>query len=119
MRVERLSRRFLAVLTVLAMLLPCLAAAHPCEQEIAEAAQRLDLLNRQILALEATRSGPYVQALRNDYNVQVSVFVQLRLQCEQSVRAEQGGGAAATAGCAKDTDCKGARICVSGACEDP
>jgi hypothetical protein len=119
MRVGRPSRRVLAILAVLATQFPGLAAAHPCEQEIAEAAQRLDLLHRQILALEATRSGPYVQALRNDYNVQVSVFVQLRLQCEQSVRAEQGGGASATAGCAKDTDCKGARICVSGACKDP
>jgi hypothetical protein len=112
---------WLPILAMLALAAPTAARAHPCVQELAQAAQRLDLLNRQIMAIELTSSGPYVLALRNDYHYQMMLFVQLRAQCEQAVREENGGTAPATAqaGCTKDTDCKGDRICVSGACVHP
>jgi hypothetical protein len=48
------------------------------------------------------------------------LFISFREQCAAQVRAEHGDqGAAAASGCTKDTDCKGNRICVSGACVDP
>ncbi len=39
--------------------------------------------------------------------------------CGSGNATSQGGDASAPAGCAKDTDCKGDRICVSGRCNAP
>lgn len=109
-----------AALLVATLALPAPARAHPCEEEIAKAAEALDLENRNLLLLEMQTSDPRVRALRSDFDRRFVLFVSMRDQCAANVRAEKSGASPATAGgCAKDTDCKGDRICVKGSCVDP
>jgi len=110
-----------SLVALLGLSIPGSALAHPCEEEVAKAAQSLDLENRQILALELTNNSPQVQAFRRQYNLRFQVFLQMKAECDVALR---GGGPGAaptggTGGCAKDTDCKGDRICVGGACVNP
>jgi len=115
------SGSFAAVLVaLLALSLPGAVRAHPCEAEVAEATQKLAYENQQILAMEMSGSSPVARALRNEHTYRVQVLQQLQTQCAQSVRDERQGAAPASgvAGCGKDTDCKGERICVRGACVD-
>ena len=94
--------------------------AHPCEAEVAEAAQKLAIENQQIMALEMAGSSPTARALRGEHTYRMQLLQQLQLQCAQSVRDEHAGASpAATGGCGKDTDCKGNRICVRGECVNP
>ncbi len=103
-----------------ALLLPRVARAHPCEDEIAKAAQDLDLENRNLLLLELQGSNPTVRLMRADFDRRFLLFISMRDQCAATVRAEKAGGAGrAASGCTKDTDCKGDRICASGACVNP
>ncbi len=109
-----------ATLLASALALPRLARAHPCEEEVAKVAEALDLENRNLLILELQTTDPRVRALRSDFDRRFLLFVSMRDQCAASVRAEKAGGnATTTPECAKDTDCKGDRICVSGACVNP
>jgi hypothetical protein len=116
-----LGRSALPMFAALGLCLSGTARANPCEQEVADAAKKLDFENRQILAMELTNNAPEVQMLRREYNYRFMLFLQMQTQCNDAVRAERQGAApaAGSAGCSKDTDCKGNRICVSGACVDP
>ena len=51
----------------------------------------------------------------------MQLLQQLQMECAQSVRDARQGAAPAVVpgGCAKDTDCKGDRICVAGSCRAP
>ncbi len=99
---------------------PLPARAHPCEAEIAKAAADLDIENRNLLLLEMQSTDPRVRTLRADFDRRFLLFVSMRDQCAANVRAEKSGAApTTTGGCAKDTDCKGDRICVSGTCVNP
>ena len=104
----------------LALSLPALARAHACEAEVAEATQKLAYENQQIVAMEMSGNSPVARALRNEHTYRVQVLQQMQAQCARSVRDERQGTAPAggVAGCGKDTDCKGERICVQGACVD-
>jgi hypothetical protein len=108
------------LLALVALAVPAAARAHPCEAEVAEATQKLASENQQILALELAGNSPVAKALRSEHTYRMQVLQQLQLQCAQSVRDErQGTSPAPAGGCQKDTDCKGARICVRGQCTDP
>ena len=106
---------------LLGLSIPGRARALPCEEDVEKAAKALDVENRQILALELTSNTPQVQALRRQHNMRFQVFLQMKAECDLAVRAGSTGAAPAsgTGGCAKDTDCKGDRICVGGACVNP
>jgi hypothetical protein len=115
------NRLALAAVVILATSSPALVRANPCEEEIAKAAIMLEWENRNIIAMELTVMTPTVMMLRNNYNQRLMIFLQMRARCEQAVREERQaaeGGPVAT-GCGKDTDCKGNRICIQGACVDP
>jgi hypothetical protein len=114
-------RSALWLATLLALLLPAASLAHPCEQEVAQAVQKLAYENQQIAALEVAGNGPAVQALRREHTYRMQLLQQMQTECAQSVRDERQGAAPAAGprGCAKDTDCKGDRICVAGACSAP
>jgi hypothetical protein len=106
---------------LLALLVPAASMAHPCEQEVAQATQKLAYENQQIAALEMAGSSPAVQALRREHTFRTQLLQQLQIECAQLVRDQKQGTAPAAVpgGCAKDTDCKGDRICVAGACRAP
>jgi hypothetical protein len=111
----------LSLAALLGLSMPAPVHALPCEEEVAKAAQALDVENRQILALELTSNSPQVQAFRRQYNLRFQVFLQMKAECDLAVRGMGPGSAPAggTGGCARDTDCKGDRICVQGACVNP
>ena len=114
----RAIRSFAALLV---LLLPAVSVAHPCEQEVAQAMQKLAYENQQIAALEVAGNVPAVQALRREHTYRMQLLQQLQIECAQSVRDERQGATPAVlpGGCAKDTDCKGDRICVAGSCRAP
>ncbi len=111
----------LSLAALLGLSIPGPARALPCEEEVAKAAQALDVENRQILALELTSNSPQVQAFRRQYNLRFQVFLQMKTECDLAVRGLGPATvpASGSTGCAKDTDCKGDRICVQGACVNP
>jgi hypothetical protein len=111
--------RVVAMLGALVLVTPGEAGAHPCEEEIAKGRQFLDYENRNLLLLELAGPNPTVQILRNNLNFRMMQFMQAQAQCAQAVRDEQQGGAPAATGCTRDVECKGDRICVSGACVNP
>ncbi len=104
----------------LVLSVPGAARAHPCEAEVAEAIQKLAFENQQVVAMELAGNSPVARALRSEHTYRVQVLQQMQMQCAQSVREEKQGTAPAggVPGCGKDTDCKGERICVRGACVD-
>ena len=119
-RTGRSTSRLTVAVLLVTLAAPGIARAHPCEEEIAKAAQDLDLENRNLLLLEMQGSNPTVRLLRADFDRRFLLFISLRDQCAANVRAEKSGsGAPAPSGCTKDTDCKGDRICVSGSCVNP
>ena len=119
--VRALPRSFAAVVLVsLVLSVPGAARAHPCEAEVAEATQKLAYENQQVVALEMAGNSSVARALRNEHTYRMQVLQQMQTQCARSVREEKQGTAPAggVVGCGKDTDCKGERICVRGACVD-
>jgi hypothetical protein len=114
--------RYLVTLAALLVLVvPGASSALPCEQDVAQATQKLAYENQQIAALEMAGNGPAVQALRREHTYRMLLLQQMQTECAQSVRDQRQGAAPTPApgGCAKDTDCKGDRICVAGACRAP
>lgn len=115
--------RFLAgaVAASVLLALPVDARAHACEEELAKVQEWLALENRNLALLELSTRDPRVLLLRNDYNYRVMQFLQAQAQCSQAVQEEHRAllPAPDSAGCTKDVDCKGNRICVSGSCVDP
>jgi hypothetical protein len=111
----------LLLAALLALLVPATSMAHPCEQEVAQATQKLAYENQQIAALEMAGNGPAVQSLRREHTFRTQLLQQLQMECAQAMRDQRQGTtpAAVPGGCAKDTDCKGDRICVAGACRAP
>jgi hypothetical protein len=109
-------RSTLSLVALIVLLLPAASSAHPCEQDVAQAIQKLAYENQQIAALEVAGNGPAVQALRREHTYRMQLLQQLQTECAQSVRDERQGSTPArvAGGCAKDTDCKGDRICVEG-----
>lgn len=115
--------RFLAGAVAVSVLLtlPVDARAHACEEELAKVQEWLAYENRNLAMLELSTRNPQAQILRNNYNYRVMLFLQKQAECAQAVQEEHRGPVRAgeSAGCAKDVDCKGNRICVSGSCVDP
>jgi hypothetical protein len=88
--------RFLLGLSVLlALLVPAASMAHPCEQEVAQATQKLAYENQQIAALEMAGSSPAVQALRREHTFRTQLLQQLQIECAQLIRDQKQGAAPA------------------------
>ena len=72
----------MSLVALLGLSMPDPVHALPCEEEVAKAAQALDVENRQILALELTNNSPQVQAFRRQYNLRSQVFLQMKAECD-------------------------------------
>ena len=138
-----------ALLLPLALALPAVAMPHPCEVEVAQRKKDLDAIRGAVATIEAARPDDLQRQMltgaRGKYDLELRRTTEAQARCERLVREESPGAApspvtpavetarppaapspAAAApatprltGCGKDTDCKGDRICVNGACQDP
>jgi hypothetical protein len=165
-----------ALPVLLALALPALAMANPCEVEVAKMNADLDAIRGAVATFERLRPSDdqrrMLAAAKEKYDRELARTAEAQARCEKLVQAGNPGGAKAAAattaaavapaapapaapvpaaalpvaaapaavaavpavpapaapaapatpcltGCGKDTDCKGARICVNGACQDP
>jgi hypothetical protein len=132
-----------ALLVTLALTLPAVAMPHPCEVEVAQMKKDLDAIRGAVATIEAVRPSDLQRQMltgaQGKYDLELRRTTEAQARCERRVREESPGatpspasGVAASAspqaaasatpcltGCGKDTDCKGDRICVNGACQDP
>jgi TolA-binding protein len=133
-----------ALLALLALTLPAVAMPHPCEAEVAQMRKDLDAIRGAVATIEGLRPSDnqrqVLAGAKSKYDLEQQRTKEAQARCEKLVRAENPGARAAAApapesapavsaaeapaapcltGCGKDTDCKGARICVNGACQDP
>lgn len=132
----------LATLAVILAATPATAHAHPCEAKVAEltdliygkikpALDKRRAMDRMALTVPslAESARESIRQADQDEAMYLGMLQQERQQCEAAVAEERRAAAEQkpaakkkaprTSGCAKDTDCKGERICVSGACVDP
>jgi hypothetical protein len=131
-----------ALLVTIGLALPAVAMPHPCEVEIAQMKKDLDAIRGAVASIEAVPASDMQRQMlagaRGKYDLELRRMKEAQARCEPQVREESPGSppspssevaAAAPAvetpaapcltGCGKDTDCKGDRICVNGACQDP
>ncbi|MBP1776650.1 MAG: hypothetical protein H6Q86_2660 [candidate division NC10 bacterium] len=179
-------RTKVVLLVTLALTLPSLAMAHPCEVEVARLKKDLEEIRRAVATIEAVPPSDMQRQMlagaKGKYDLELRRSTEAQALCERKVREENPGTTASPAlagptevvvvpppapppappsppapaaavlvppavkaspppaapapvaaspgtsatpatpcltGCGKDTDCKGDRICVNGACQDP
>jgi len=73
----RKARYAVALLAALGSATPGVVSAHPCEDGVAQATQKLSYENQQILAMEMSGNSTLAQALRREHTYRVQLLVQL------------------------------------------
>ncbi len=139
-------RTMTALLLLLALALPAVAMPHPCEAEVAQMRKDLDAIRDAVATIEGLRPSDnqrlVLAGAKDKYDLELRRMTAAQARCDELVAPAAPVPAPAAAapvipsspatpvpsatpatpcltGCGKDTDCKGDRICVNGACQDP
>jgi hypothetical protein len=138
-----------ALLVTIGLALPAVATPHPCEAEVAQMRKDLDAIRGAVASIEAVPASDMQRQMlagaKGKYDLERRRLNEAQARCDRLLREENPGGmpsapevrvpapapaalaapaveapdAPCLTGCGKDTDCKGDRICVNGACQDP
>jgi hypothetical protein len=134
-------RTTVVLLVTIGLALPAVAMPHPCEVELAQMRKDLDAIRGAVASIEAVPASDMQRQMlsgaKGKYDLEQRRLTEAQARCERLVREESPAPVPSPApavqvapaveapttpcptGCGKDTDCKGARICVNGACQDP